>query len=295
MPYPDPEIKGTNTPHAIDQSSGSIDENGKGKAVDVYRVQTLQQCATWGPARNELGWRESSRSWSLLTGNLGYELSITYEGSGFDGEFAEDTNDYSMDLSFSEEPIESHPNFLNIMETYGGVLGEDQRVVFPPTIPSSQGESNGLTEEGGETKNPLFEQKTYLALRAVFRHTYYTSRRPKLDRIGNIVKGIPGGFDTPEGHDWLVMPPKAQRKGRGQYQVTQEYLLSEFGGWPKEVYAILGTSGQEKDEEPFFNEEDSATDDSTFTDAQGRPIPKPDGYGEPPPSRMFNTWHGGDE
>ena len=59
-----------------------------------------------------------------------------------------------------------------------------------------------------------------------------------LDRIGTIQESLPGGFPTPSGRNWIVMPPKISQRG-GIYQITEELMLSQPGGWPENVYKLI--------------------------------------------------------
>lgn len=251
MSAPEPDVKGATTPHLTEKETGGIDENGYASAAVTYRVPTISDAATYGPSVHELGIPEVSRNWTRLTGGLGYEVTINYKGQ-YEDEDDGAVGDYSMDISFSEEPIEKHPNLAKIMEEYAGSYDEEDKVVFEPEL---QGEGGGLAQGGGEDsrKNPMFGVKTYLALSGVFRHTYTSTRRPRLDVIGNIVGRVPGGFDTPEDHNWLVMPPKMRRQGRNAYQITQEYLLSQHGGWPESVYGLLGAGSNDGSDEDTPN------------------------------------------
>jgi hypothetical protein len=246
MAAPAPDVKGINT-HETDKESGAIDEEGYATSQATYRVPTVQDAATYGPSTDTLGLRLVSRSWNKLTGGLGYEVTLSYKGKIENPDDNGSEGDYSMDISFSEEPIEKHHNLVKIMETYLGSYGEEDKVVFEPELPTG-GTALGGGGGDGPRKNPMFGVKTFLALSGVFRHSYTSNRRPKLSVIGNLTDKVPGGFDTPEDHNWLVMPPKMKRQGREGYAITQEYLLSQRGGWPEEVYATLGTNDHNDDE-----------------------------------------------
>jgi len=236
----DVDIKGATEPHAIDKESGSLSADGLGQSTLNYRVMTLEQCTTYSEG-HPLGWIEKGRTWELLTGGLGYELAINYEGTE-----EEDSDDYSLDISFAEEPIESHPRWELIKKVYKGRV-EDGKVVFTEKL--ERGGATGLNAGGGgQRKNPLFGVTSYLVLKGVFVHSYTTTQKPHLDSIGTIVKHLPGDFDTPPNHDWLMMPPKMKRAGKNAegekvYQVTQEYLMSAIGGWPPEVYGLMEQGG----------------------------------------------------
>lgn len=239
-------------------SSGSLDAaTGESTATLVYVVSDLAGVFSVGQTLHpELGIPEVSRSWSQLEGCMGYEVSIKYEGKLQEGA---DADEYTLDVSFSEEPIESHPNWDRIKKEYRGSINSEGEVEFQEYIRMPK-KLNTLPGSKGFSKNPMLGHKTWMALRAVIRHTYTSKRRPNLNMIGKIVKRAPGGYETPEGHDWLVMPPKARKKSGGKdpdqerFEITVEYLLSPMGGWPEAVYTTMeGKFSPDEEKEREFN------------------------------------------
>jgi hypothetical protein len=234
-----PVIVGETGSHATGLISGGMDENGEVTSTLMYRVQSETECATYkrGQRHPELDIPETSRTWSELEGCLGFDLTIKYKGKLED---EEDEDDYSLDVSFSEEPIQSHPNFEYIKKRYRGTVNTEGEVEFQEYIRlSGKGNQSQVKGSKGFVKNPMYGHETWLVLKAVLRREYVSNRRPSLSMIGKIVKQAPGGFQTPEDHDWLIMPPKSRRKGRGTYANAIEYLLSPIGGWPEGVYETM--------------------------------------------------------
>lgn len=248
-----PDIHGQEPPYEVDRITGSMDSSGVVTSTIKYMVKTEHDCVTYkrGELHPTLGIPESERSWEEEAPcGFGFLLTIVYKSIGtIDGE-----EDIELDSSYSEEPIESHPNLLKIMEKYQGFTNSEGEIEFPKTYEPEKG-GFGLDKREGEEeekKNPMFGVKTWLALASVVRRTWISSRRPSLSRMGRIVKSVPGGFQTPEGHDWIIMPPKSRRRGDGYYENTEEYLLSPLGGWTEGVYELMeGHWSPETDEDGF--------------------------------------------
>jgi hypothetical protein len=233
----DPTIySGEAMPHPIGTISGGRDENGEITSTLQYRVEDELAAETYklGEKHPTLGIPESSRGWEEIEPcGMGFELSIVYKGKR---EEDKETSDVTLDASFSEEPLKSHPNFLEIKKKYKGWINAEGEIEFPEKIKVKSG---GLSKKKKTIKNPMFGVDTYLVLSAVVRHTYTSNSRPRLSKVGRIVKSVPGGFETPEDHDWLVMPPRSGNKGVGEYVNTDEYLLSPLGGWPEGVHSLM--------------------------------------------------------
>lgn len=176
-----------------------------------------------------------NRKWRNADEGLsGFMLYLSYQG--IEGESTEGTVEW--DSSFAEEPIESHPNLLKLMETYKGTFDEAQkpkRVAWAETV-------TGLPGMGKkEVKNPMLGVQTYRVLGVVFRKTYCSKSLPDhiLEGIGRIVDNLPGGYPTPPERNWLSLPPKISQKGN-VYQLVEELLLSPLKNkWLPEVHDLL--------------------------------------------------------
>jgi len=148
----------------------------------------------------------------------------------FEGLLSEPTPDqeeYTLDAEFSEEPIESHPQIASILKNYGGTKRDDGTIEFPETMPSGKGGSGtGLarTAKKAGDKNPFFGVTSYPAMRCVASHSYIKRSLGSAiyNRVGNVLNGLPSGFDEPGGRKWLVMPPLARRRG-DVWDVTERY------------------------------------------------------------------------
>jgi hypothetical protein len=246
-------IVGNQSPYLSGLSSGSRDAV-TGEVTVSYTYIVPQESDVLTVGQSSLGnLREVSRSWNQIEGCLGYEVTIKYEGKP-----ETDVQQFELDVSFSEEPLPSHPNWKKIKKDYKGTV-TDEEVSFDEFITPPKGYT-GVTTDDGKIKNPMYGMKTWLALKAVVRHTFESTQRPSLSMIGRITKRAPGGYETPDNHDWLVMPPKCRKKYGGVnpeqelFEITVEYLLSPLGGWPKGVYEIMeGKFSPEEQSEREFN------------------------------------------
>jgi len=216
---------------------GNRDERGLIGLTVPWVVATLEEVLTVG-ATSVFGLPETKREWNDLEAGK-FLVNISYEGAQSENG---DKDTYEFDSSFSEEPIESHPDIETIKAVYGGTVGGDGKITFPEKMPSAKGGGGGLS--GGQSvkqdKNPLFGLSTYLVTKAVFRHTYLRRVFPAtlLDKIGSIVHSLPEGFPTPSSRNWLFMPPKVTKRGN-MYEITEELMLSAKGGWPDGVYKLI--------------------------------------------------------
>lgn len=240
-------VVGKELPYAISGASGGMSEDGTVTWQLKYMVSE-DDLETYRKGNTYRGYPEISRTWEESNGCMGFELTITYRGNSSETE----EGDFSLDVSFSEEPIMSHPRWDKIKKLYRATVNDEGEVSFQEYIRLT-GRLNKLEGSKGFIKNPMFGVKTYLVFKAVVRHTYLSNSRPSLSMIGRITNTVPGGFATPENHDWLIMPPKSRRKG-SKYENVIEYLLSPLGGWQPEVYELMegrGLAGEEEAEDPF--------------------------------------------
>ena len=216
----------------------SRDENGLMSVQIPFYVQTLDETMKVSGG-SPFGLPETGRQVTQIEG-LGYQVVLTYGGS--EGESKDEDGTVEFDSSFKEEPLDSHPLWLEIAERFGGKV-EDKEVVFPKTLPRSQLSSAGLTgnEPTQEVKNPMYGVKTYLGLYCVFRRTYVKKSFPRniLDSVGTTREKLPKGLPTPKGRNWLVNPPKIRKAGNA-WEITEELILSKAGEkWPPSVYRLI--------------------------------------------------------
>lgn len=221
-------------------TKGSRDQTGLLSLTVPFYVATESEVLTVGiEAPFEL--EEISREWDDIEGLEGFQVTVTYEGLE-PGRDESEGESIEFEPSFSEEPIEAHPSFLILKEQFDGSTDDKGRVQWPETYFPKTG-SQVLSGGPKDKKNPLFGVSTYLALKSVFRRTYVVREIPDdlLDTSGEIVESLPDGFPTPNGRDWLRLPPKVSKRGN-VYQISEELLLSPPGGkWPPGVHGLIDT------------------------------------------------------
>jgi hypothetical protein len=157
------------------------------------------------------------------TGEEKWVVQGNFEGVVF--EPGPESEDYSLDAEFSEEPIEAHPSITTLMERYQGTKGDDGRVQFAELITGQSGGGSGLSNNRQRTeKNPFFGVQSYPAMRMVAQHSYVRRSVPNsiYRKVGTVLNSLPAGFDEPGGRKWVVMPPLARRRGDG-WEITERY------------------------------------------------------------------------
>lgn len=198
------------------------------------------------------GLKETGRTWSGIEGSgetandpEGFRVDVTYEGYIGD-DIESETAIYEYDSSFSEETLTAHPEWAQIAELYSGTYDEETKsILFPATLDSvPKDRTFGLklfADGDGNIKNPLFNVETFLAFGAVFRKTYLADEiiEELHSNVGTTVDELPGGFPTPSGRNWLIMPPKINQRGNF-FEITEELMLSPIGGgWPEAIYKFI--------------------------------------------------------
>lgn len=246
---------------------GGKNESGNTRIKVSWWVETLAECLTAGNA-SELGLPQRSREFKTHddeTQGAGYQVDILYEGVPDGTEDGKD-EDWEFDPTFAEEPIETHPEIDRLIKEFGGVEDAEGRVKFPKSVPDGASLKIGLgaasgfaaggavgaaigaasaaaTAAANAKPNPLYGLKTYFVTKAVWRRTRTLKRVPKsvLDTIGTVVGKLPtSAIPTPKGRNWLILPPKIQKRGNA-VSVADQYMLSGPGGWPPDVYQLIQT------------------------------------------------------
>ena len=225
--------------------SGSRDEHQMVSWDVPWYVESSADVFDVGDEPPLVGLVETGRNFSQVEG-AGLIVTITYEGYAGEHESPEDEEPiYSFDSSFKEEPIEAHPDFPAIKKRYEGTFDPEDKTTKWPEFLSTAASKTGLfgpndVVKGGGEKNPMFGNETFLSFASVFRKSYIREELPPnmLDGIGTIVTSLPRGYPTPDGRDWLQMPPRIRERGEF-FQVDEEMILSPAGGWTPEVYGLI--------------------------------------------------------
>lgn len=217
-------------------TGGSVDRNGI-VSVDVPMwVATLSEALS-ATVNLGLGIPLVSRNFKQSEEG-GYEVTLHFEG--LESESQDDQTTFEFDVSMSEDPIESHPNFEAIAAKYGW---DEVERAFPKAPPEGTESGSALGKKSKAKKNPLYGMESYLAVGAVYRKTYAVKRIPSnvLRGIGGIVERPPGvgQFNLPSTggkRNWLKLAPKIRRRGNS-VEVTEEWMLSGPNGWNQDVYS----------------------------------------------------------
>lgn len=171
----------------------------------------------------------------------------TFEGAGGSGTDVvfrgrDNSLDYRFEPGFAQVPIQMHPNFLALVDQYGGYPDNDgARVIWPATLGGGGGGLGLAGGDAGGAKNPMFGVQDFFRMEGVYRFRYAAKSLPGglYGDVGSVVGtgSLPGHPPSVgEGRNWLKMPPPYQRRGT-IYEIVEMYWLSGPGGWPKPVYS----------------------------------------------------------
>jgi hypothetical protein len=232
----------------LEGAAGGRDENQISTCTVPYLARTAAEIGTVGRG-SYMGLVESTRSWQAINdGSDGYIVNVTYKGYLEDEEEPqpEDTEQWSLNFDFSEEPIESHPKFADIRKRYGGYR-EDAAgpILFPEVMPQGASSSSGLGGKGklkAGDRNPMHGTSSYAVMTARVTRSWSSKNIPKgaVNDIGKVFNTIPNAPETITKVDfgsrnWMQMPPKITQNG-DVWRIEDEWLLSPSTGWIEEVY-----------------------------------------------------------
>ncbi len=201
------------------------------------KIATLKHALTFYPAElTELGLPYTKRNLKERP-DCGYDVTFDCEGH-FKPDEAEG-EEFSLDGTTSDDPIESHPRLDELVQKYfpeGTTLKqarkEDGSILFPITI--------GVN--GDEVPNPLFGIKTYLVPGLVWTRTFATQYFPdnlarQLGCIGTPPVGKKGQR-APQlwgQRDWIMVRLKADWRGN-IWKVSESWLVSGPNGATPDIY-----------------------------------------------------------
>lgn len=131
-----------------------------------------------------------------------------------------------LDFSMSQNPVQSSPNFAEMVTKYGWDTGQK---AFPQNLPSG-------------SPSPVYGTIDFLSYTCVYRQTKTVNALPSniFENIGTIIGDPPFVklSDPSSGDDrtWLYLAPKISTRGNA-FQVVQEWMLSGQGGWLEAIYS----------------------------------------------------------
>lgn len=152
------------------------------------------------------------------------------------------TTVYDMQVSWEEEPIETHPNISDLLNKYAGRIVNGE-VLFDKEIPASAKSSGGAGLGKGQsapTKNPMYGVVRWKKLGVTWAATRILGSLPSdiLDNVGKR-KTPPGSTPTlPTDTAWMQLPPRASKRG-SVWQVTEEWMMID-NKLPQELIATGG-------------------------------------------------------
>lgn len=231
-----------------------------GDTTDLIGIRTLVLWQLWQPSRSNLSQEQLDAEKPGIPGVPGGLLLVEsdtrqaggamrtswkFEGINGDGKsptFKDRTRslDYEFHQGFAQIPIEKHPNYQQLLDTYGGTIVDGQ-TVWPPTIAAGGSLSAG---KGKSIPNPMFPESEYFASEG----GVYSFRYAATD-IGGIQNGVgkihptsalPGRPPSvTEGRNWLKVDPVYRRRGL-IFEIVELYWVSRPGGWKKPIYGQIG-------------------------------------------------------
>lgn len=232
--------------------------------TDLIGIRTLVLSKMWQASRGDLSEAEidtekpelpSVSSGLMLVGEQtrqsegGLRTTWTFQGINGDGKsvtFKDRSNslDYGFESGFSQISIQRHPDFMDLIEKYGGYPDNDGgRVIWPPSYNKvgAGGPGAGLSGTSStETTNPMFGVNEYFSTEGTYRFRYASRTLPGniLASAGHVFGGgLPGQPPAlVEGRNWLMLPIGYRRRGT-VFDITEQYWLSGRGGWPRPVYS----------------------------------------------------------
>lgn len=134
---------------------------------------------------------------------------------------------YELDMSLSEEPIETHPDFFM-------VLGGSVNLPYNGAIFDEDGTFKGFVKDGDNDE--FVGVRSYLSPGAVWRKVYVSKTKPSdMSLLGKI--DVPEGSPptVSSGRNWLYSSLSWEQRGL-TYQIRKEWRLSGRQGWNISIY-----------------------------------------------------------
>lgn len=224
----------------VNETAAAVDEKLGLIAVQVpyhvapitgeSKLETLQRALTFLPTELDSFFLPRVKRDVREQGDGSYKVVFSFDGKA-DPE-NETGEEFSLDATTSEDPIESHEDIKELIETYAGERTDEGKVIF----------DLNLDLDGEEVKNPMHGVSAYLVPGMVWTHTFV---RRRFDRT--MVQGL-GCIDHPptgsngqappalEGkRNWLLIRVRAEWRGN-VWKISRSWMMSGPGGWNELVY-----------------------------------------------------------
>ncbi|EIQ01045.1 hypothetical protein OpiT1DRAFT_05609 [Opitutaceae bacterium TAV1] len=156
---------------------------------------------------------------------------------------------YQLDMSASQEPVETHPDFKTFGRSTNGAEFDETDNSFrgftrrpKPTEAEYKTLDTPAKWDTWLASHPATNEiwigvRDYLTPGAIWRKTWVTKHKPSLNEFNRIgcIDSPPGGPPTPSGRNWLYMSLTWDQKGK-TYTCRQEWKLSGRRGWNEVLY-----------------------------------------------------------
>ena len=172
----------------------------------------------------------SQISGRLTHGGTFYEVTYLYEG--FLGSLPEP--EYELDVSLSEDPIETNPDFATFAGTPSAPLNAAV-FVDPETQKPTADDAVGVFREFGIDGDKA-GVAGYLVPGATWTEIYFSTSRPTdLGDLGEIDSPSGPNPSFGSGKTWLYSGANYRRRGF-IFEIRKTWLLSGRGGWDTDIY-----------------------------------------------------------
>ena len=141
--------------------------------------------------------------------------------------------EYSVEGSMSQEPIETHEKFKNISAADWKKWNLWKNNTKDEALEGWKPDTGAMADLAA-----LYEKGVtdYLVPRAVVRITRSEGSSPRLSKLGKI--DAPSGAPTlPSGANWMLTGASGAKQEGGKWSNTYEYMSSGPAGWNSEIYS----------------------------------------------------------
>lgn len=160
--------------------------------------------------------------------------SVNYVFEGFLLQIPDPT--YELTTSLSQEPIQTHPDFVSLAGTPAAPLNSS--VFVDPDTGHVSEKDNAIWKEFAfkGTENTKAGVSSYLVPGCEWRETKFQTTRPTGIREVGTIDNPAGPAPSLSGRDWLAWGETYVRRGH-IYQVNRTWKLSGRNGWDSDIYS----------------------------------------------------------
>jgi len=203
----------------LTKSESSTDSKGRAITTETWE-------AFDGPPAAPAGASNIRRTHTDGKHTLVFDNAPTESGPG---------EEYSVEGSMSQEPIETHEKFKSIS------AADWKKWNLWKNNPNDEGLGGW---KPGEQSGPMADLAAlydkgvtdYLVPRAVVRITRIEGSSPRLSKLGKI--DAPSGAPTlPSGANWMLTGASGAKQEGGKWSNTYEYMSSGPAGWNPTIYS----------------------------------------------------------